>query len=428
MPMKQARVWMFMSLFAVCLVASSALASDEPVTVTYLMHAWHGDGWHNFMREIAAEFMEHYPNVTVDIITGAADYVDKFRVMTAVGTPPDITDFNTGYGHLAIEGLFLDLSPYLAREGAFRDNILENALELYTTEGVVWGMPNSLFMVVSWFNRDLLDIVGLVPPTELSLDEWNWETLRDYARKLTIDRDGDGINEQWGLDRQSAAWIQFIASNGGYLYERRDNPATSLWNSEPVLEAIEFNRQLMRDDRVASIDWDANTYFHTGRSGMAVVDGPGALASLMDVDFAWDIAVLPAGPRGCHCGSVSGDGFQINAYSENPDIAWEFLRFVTMRPESIAAFVRHTGRFPALVGVHEVYPQLNPVAPENWRAFLDAASHPGAYFAPTLPAFSRIEPIANSVLTQIWYGEVAPQVGLQQIHEQVQAILDEWHN
>lgn len=419
---------MYLALSLLILCSTLSMAADPQITLVQMTHAWHGDGWHNFVKQMAAEFMEQHPNVKIEIMINGADYLDKVRVMTAAGSPPDITDLNSGNGYLSLEGLFLDLAPYLAREDAsVRANILDNALELYTTEGVVWGMPNSLFMTVSWYNKDLLDIAGLAYPSELSMNEWNWDTLRTYARKLTVDRDGDGVNEQWGLDRQSAAWLQFVASNGGYLYERRDDPTTSLWNSEAVLQAVDFNRQLMQDDRVATVAWDANTHFWTGRSGMAVVDGPGRLASLMNVNFDWDIAMQPAGPNGCNCGTVSADGFQINAYSENPDMAWEYLRFLTLRAESIHSFVKHTGRFPALVGVHEAYPTVNPNAPDNWRAFVDTAAHPGAYLAPVVPAADRITPIQNTYLDQIWQGRIAARVGLQQIHEQVQMILNERH-
>lgn len=426
--MKRSLSLQLAALACALIVSVSALAAEQ-VTIVHMTHQWHGDGWHRYVKEVAEDFMREYPHIKVEVIIGAGhEYTDKFRVMTAAGTPPDITDFATGVGNLAMEGLFLDLAPYLAREEAYiREGILQNALELYSLDDMLWGMPNSLFMVVSWYNEDLLDEAGLAYPADLPLSDWNWATLRDYARKLTIDRDGDGQPEQWGLDRQSAAWEQFMASNGGYPYDRRYNPTESRWNDVRIIDAIEFNRQLIQDDRVASLDWDAATHFWTGRSGMAVVDGPGRLASLLDVTFRWDIAVQPAGPQGCHCGTVSADGFQINAYTRHPDEAWEYVKYLTTRPESIEKFLAYTGRFPALTGVHEAYPRINPAAPKNWPAFVEAAAQPGAYFHPSVPEVDRINDIVNTMLSQIWRGETDPRTGMQQVHEQVQAILDEQH-
>lgn len=407
---------------------SGAAIAANPVNLVHMTHAWHGDGWHNFLKEMAEEFNALHPNISVEILIqgSAGDYLDKFRVMTAAGAPPDVTDFASGDGYLALEGMFLDLNAYLDKEDpGMRESILENALRLYSVDEVQWGMPNSLFMVVSWYNENLLNEAGLVLPGELDLSDWNWNTLRDYARKLTLDKAGNGTVDQWGLDRQTAAWLQLIASNGGYMYDRMINPTTSMWNSQQVVDAIEFNRQLMLDDRVASVDWDATTHFWTGRSGMAIVDGPGRLASLIDVDFDWDIAVMPAGPEGCNCGAVSADGFQINAYSENPDAAWEWLKFLTTRQESVASFAVHTGRFPALEGVHEMYPAINPTAPKNWRAFVEAAAHPGVYMAPILPGADRISAVQNQYLSEVWRGTTPTRTAVEQIHERVQAILDE---
>lgn len=406
---------------------SVASAADEPVTLVHMTYIWHGDAWHRFVHEMAAEFERLHPNVHIEVmIAGQGEsYIDKFRVMTAAGTPPDITDFASGEGGLAVDGLFLNLRPYIEREGPeFRELVLPNALELYTVDDVIWGMPNSLFMVVSWFNSDILSRAGLALPTDLPLSEWNWETLREYARKTTLDFDGDGQIDQWGLDRQSAAWQQLVLMNGAYLYDKKVYPTRSLWTDERVIEALEFNRRLFQDDRVASVDWDTTKHFWLGRSALSVVDGPGRLSYLEGVDFDWDIHVQPAGPQGCHCGAISGDGFQISAFTQHPDVAWEYVKFLTTRVESILAFTRLTGRFPALVGAHAYYPEINPLAPKNWRAFLEAAAQPGAQPVPVLPDSSRVSAIVNTVLDSLWRGRIPARQAAQQIHEQVQAILD----
>lgn len=397
-------------------------------TLTHMTYAWHGDAWHAFLNEMAREFEELNPGVKVEILIqgSTGDYLDKLRVMTVAGEPPDVTDLASGYGNLALEGLFLDLRPYLENEDpALQEAILGNALELYSVDEMLWGMPNSLFMVVTWFNENHLNEAGLILPTQMNPADWNWATLRDYARKLTHDRNNDGEVDQWGLDRQTAAWLQLVASNGGYMYNSRVLPTESNWTSQQVADAIEFNRQLMQDDKVASVNWIATKHFWVGGSSMAIVDGPGRLPYLKDVPFDWDMYLLPAGPDGCNCGAISADGFQINAYSENPDLAWEWVKFLTLRPESVSAFAVQTGRFPALAGVHEMYPSINPDAPKNWRAFVEAAAQPGVYMAPILPNGDRISTIQNTYLDQVWRGDLPTQSALEQIDRLVQSILDQ---
>lgn len=415
----------FLALLLVGGLATVSVASAT--TLVHMTYAWHGDAWHAFLNQMAEEFEQLHPGVSVEILIqgSTGDYLDKLRVMTMAGTPPDVLDLASGYGNLAVEGLFLDLKPYLEKEDpALQEAILGNALELYSVDDMLWGMPNSLFMVVSWFNEDHLNEVGLLLPTQMDPSEWNWETLRDYARKLTIDRNNDGEVDQWGLDRQSAAWLQLVASNGGYMYNKRILPTESQWTNQRVVDAIEFNRQLLQDDKVASVRWDSSKHFWVGGSSMAIVDGPGRLPSLKDAPFDWDIYLLPAGPEGCNCGAISADGFQINAFTENPDLAWEWVKFLTLRPESVAAFAVQTGRFPALAGVHEMYPTINPDAPKNWRAFVEAAAQPGVYMAPVLPA-DHILSIQNHYLDQIWNGQMPTRNALEQMDRLIQNILNQ---
>ena len=96
------------------------------------------------------------------------------------------------------------------------------------------------------------------------------------------------------------------------------------------------------------------------------------------------------------------------------DEAWEYVKYLTTRPESIEKFLAYTGRFPALTGVHEAYPRINPAAPKNWPAFVEAAAQPGAYFHPSVPEVDRINDIVNTMLSQIWRGETDPRTGMQQ--------------
>ena len=68
-------------------------------------------------------------------------------------------------------------------------------------------MPNSLFMVVSWYNEDLLDEAGLAypgpAPFRLELgDAAHTPEIDDRPRRRRPAR-------TVGLDRQSAAWEQF---------------------------------------------------------------------------------------------------------------------------------------------------------------------------------------------------------------------------
>jgi hypothetical protein len=114
-----------------------------------------------------------------------------------------------------------------------------------TPDRKLWGIPGSVYPVVTFFNADLFAETGLLNPRELG-EQWTWETLASSAKRLTRDKDGDGVNETYGTSRISYRWEMQVHQAGGQLYDRVAYPTKSQFNSPEVLRAVEFIRRALR--------------------------------------------------------------------------------------------------------------------------------------------------------------------------------------
>src|SRR5690606_28606335 len=101
------------------------------------------------------------------------------------------------------QGLFLDLTPYFDRGSARLDDLIPIATQAFTAPedlevqpGAFFAFPAFLHNYNAGYNVTIFENSGLVFPSELG-EAWNWDTLRDYAQKLTVDRNSDGVMDQW---------------------------------------------------------------------------------------------------------------------------------------------------------------------------------------------------------------------------------------
>jgi len=70
------------------------------------------------------------------------------------------------------------------------------ALRQYASwRGTLYSLPMEATNLALLYNKDMFRAAGLDPERPPQ----NWDELRDYARKLTFDKDGDGKNEQTGM-------------------------------------------------------------------------------------------------------------------------------------------------------------------------------------------------------------------------------------
>ena len=411
------------ALLALVLCAPTQAA----VRLTHFMYDGHAAKWQEYLEVMASRFKAE-TGIDVEVVLssgGASGMRSKLLVMIAGGTPPDVTDCHPVIAApLIAQGVFEDLRPYVARDKFPLERIPPVAVEgMSTPDGQLWGIPVSVYPVVTFFNVDAFAQYGVANPRELGAD-WTWETVEAAARRLTIDADGDGVPEFWGTDRISARWEMQVHQAGGQLYDRIVYPTKSQFNTAPVLRAVEFIQNLCLE-RVA-VNTAADRIY-LGKSAFSVVDGPGFIgAYYQDVAFDWDIAGQPKGPAN-RAARVNPDGFQIIAESKYREEAWQWIRFLTGDADNQLEMARITGRLPSLRESIVRYPRAaaDLVLPDNWQAMIETAFDPDGYAAYVVPEATQIDAVVNPIMNRVWNGQMAAATALQQIHDVVTSILNQ---
>lgn len=268
------------------ILSNPALATH--VQLTHYTYSDHGDGFREYLSIMANRF-ETQTGISVEFVisSGGFDgYRSKLLTMVAGGVAPDVTDAHPVLAApLLTKDLFEDLMPYVKRDKlSLEQRIPPVAIRGVTApDGTLWGLPYSVYPVVTFFNADLFSEAGLPNPRELG-ERWTWETLTSSAKSLTRDKDGDGIMETIGTERISSRWEMQVHQAGGQLYDSIVYPNRSQFNSPEVLRAVEFIQGLYAENMAVT-----NAAYRTwkGNVGFNVVDGPTVIGLYyQDVPFS----------------------------------------------------------------------------------------------------------------------------------------------
>jgi raffinose/stachyose/melibiose transport system substrate-binding protein len=175
----------------------------DPITLTY----WEASGLYLSDESVAKldqEFMETYPNVTLNRVARAFnDIIATERLQASGPTPPDILVSNGGYallGPLVSAGLLLPLDDYAQQFGwdeRFGESVLRQLR--FSDDGKTYGTgslwllsPAATFVGLYVHDKNLADL-GLEVPT--SFDEF--DVSLQAAKEAGLTPIAAGIQEGW---------------------------------------------------------------------------------------------------------------------------------------------------------------------------------------------------------------------------------------
>jgi ABC-type glycerol-3-phosphate transport system substrate-binding protein len=355
-----------------------------------MWHAYGGALGETFTA-LVDEFNQSHPNIQVEASYGGNLFTMREKLVTAIAgqAGPDVSQIDQFWSsELADSGALLPIEDFLANDREFaRDDIWDKAWETATYSGTVWSMPFALSNIVLYYNRDLFAQAGLDPDQPPA----NWDELRAAAKKLTIDANGDGTPEQWGLTFPLKAnegnvyyWLAFLWQNGGALLG--EDGQTLRFNEPAGVEALQFWLDLAKTDKSLPLSPPENG-FETGQVAMTLVSSARLAAMLKAVGpDTLGVAPLPAQKQAAT--GVGGANLAILSGSRHPQAAWEFIRWMTS-PETNLRWSKATGYLPLRQSVidaadYQAYLQETPQA----QVILDQL--PAAVVRPNVPAYTPL--------------------------------------
>lgn len=409
---------MKLTLSALALLLSTSTAWSDDITFQLWGSPTEGEVWTNIVKSFEAQ----HPDIHVKVELSDWDgYWEKLRVLMAGGTPPDVFAMNApSYPDWQSRGVLLNIDPYLKQDPKFLDGIYPFTLEPYKTVDGYFGIPRDFQPIVLYYNRDMFDAAGVAYPT----DNWTWNDLRETAKKLTLDKNGDGKIDQWGFwgdgYDQESLWGHVMRSYGGDFVDAKSEK--TLINSKEAQAGFELIRGMWLDDKtmpsrdqLAQFGYDG---FLSGVSAMGL-SGHWMVPDYAQQKFKWDVAPIPAGPV-ARVTSANSAGFVIAKASKSPDAAWQFVKYAT--GEAGQAQLAKIGfAVPIRESVAKSDAFLGQATKINHQIFVDATS-----YARPMPVFRGYEEWSAAIgdaLANVWTGDATLEDALAEAVANADAAL-----
>lgn len=347
--------------------------------------------WHSFvsstvpaLNELIAKFEKENPGIHIKaqyIPTGDA-LIQKLITAIQSKTAPDISWLHSDFMEdLVNADAIYKMDDFINGDDGISQEELNDiypALRVYASwRGTMYSMPMEATNLALLYNKDMFRAAGLDPEHPPK----NWDELREYSKKLTLDKNNDGTFEQVGFfvpifpaAGPQGPWMvwqfmPYLWQAGGYLIDSAQTHV--MYNQDPGVEALSLWKQMYLDQKLSSFTTDFDVAFASKRLAMAM-DGPWDLPRFKDLmqNLNWAFAPLPAGPKK-QATVVGGEYLAIFKQSKHPKEAWKFLKWM-IKPEVQAFWAMKSGYLPIRHAVHSV-PEFQKYLSENpnFKVFVD---------------------------------------------------------
>lgn len=389
--------------------ACSAL-NREPVPVSFMVF---GDpAERDAYIELVNSFNESQSDIAVEVIhiPSQGDYLTRLTTDFAAGTPPDISLLNyRRIGTFASQGALEPIGPYLDDSDVLDpEDFYPITLEAFTWQGTVTCLAQNVSSLAVYYNADLFDAAGLPYPD----DKWTWDDFVATAKALTLDTNGDGTVDQYGLGVEPVFYrlVPFVWQNRGVIVDDNQNPSRLTITRPPSLEAFQWFVDLrlvhgVVPTREEEASQDSESRFIAGTTAM-YLNSRRPTPSFREIEaFTWDVAPLPNGVTSA--GILHSDGYCLSSASEHKDEAWTFIEYAnSVEGQTIIA---GTGRtVPSLIEVAESAAFLETdEPPSRSQVWLDQAAV--LQYVPLVGTWQEIEGTADEEIERAFYGDITVQ-------------------
>lgn len=353
---------------------------------------------------------------------------DTLSTQIASGSGPDIIGPVGWGGSNDFFGQWLDISPVMDSSG-FDTSVFDPALvAFYQTEEGQVGLPFAVFPGAMYFIPAMFDEVGLAYPPQVygekyELDgemvDWNWETVTEVAKRLTIDINGLNSTED-GFDATQIVQVgyspqwQSITSVGtfyGGATKIYSGDATGSYEST-IPDSWKEGWHWLYDGMygaqpfaangplAGAAEFGAGNVFNAGRAAMGLTQTwyTCCLGEFRDAGNEFQLAIQPAMADGTVQGRVDADTFRIWKGSQHPVEAFDVMAYLitTGGDKLLPAY----GAMPAIADKTEAFFAAKSadypfVTPESWNVFIQGLAYPDApsaeqYIPNSIEAYARL--------------------------------------
>ena len=371
----------------------------DGVTDIVIWHTWTLHQEEGF-QELVDSFNAQNPDSPFRIVVQTqppADWEAQITTNVRVGTGPDVVFvFPSMMVNFLNADLIVDLTPLVDEIlPDFRSNLHPAVYEEVTQwDGRIFGIPAVRTGEVLYYNRTLLDELGLVPPT-------TWTEVEAVARAIHAHTGYPGF----GFDSYIDAILALSIQNGSPGFIDAANLEV-LFNNEYTVERVEWLAGLVNE----GIFNFTPGVFHSGQFGSQVVGmyvgssaGYNHVASAVGDNFEFGVVGMPQEGPGRFAGAWGGNAVIFHSDEARERAAFEFIAYL-ISPENTAAWAIMFGGASPYASAMEIdfyqeYVETNRSA----RALTETMESMG--FVPSIPGTTTVRNILAVAFERIVAGE-----------------------
>jgi len=335
---------------------------------------------------------------------------DTLSTQIASGAGPDIVGPVGWGGSNDFYGQWLDMTPYIEETG-FDTSVFDPALvKFYQTEEGQVGLPFAVFPGAVYFIPAMFDEAGLNYPPQVYGDkyvmpdgsevDWNWDTITQIAKLLTVDVNGKNSTEA-GFDRTQIVQVgyspqwQSLQSIGTFyggadkIYSGDTKGSYESTIPDSWKEAWKWYYDGMWGDQPfmatgplgGAPEFGNGNLFNAGKAAMGLTQTwyTCCLTDFKAAGLEFQLGIQPIGSNGEVAGRIDADTFRILKSSKHPKEAFEALSYlITTGGDKLLPVY---GAMPAIAEKTDAFFKVKSadypfVTDESWNVFIQGLAYP----------------------------------------------------
>lgn len=298
-----------------------------------------GPGGLQPFRDLARTFRESHPDIVVDLQT--PNFGASAISLRDVMADADCAQWFGGIEDEANRAMILNMEPFLDADAAIsKDEYYQTAVDAFTYQGQLFGLPAEINIPVIVYNKALFDAANVPYPTS------GWTTDDFLTTAVALTEGDDPETKQYGYvpqDFETNDIVLLMERLGAeYIDESQDPPRLTLDNPATVA-AMRWLTSLTTEYAVKpTFNTDIGNSVSFGEERQALIEnGRAAMWSDQGFDSFPEtnlsrlnigVAPLPTGVDGTAVLNGGLTGYFISAQTEQRQACWEWIKFLSEQP------------------------------------------------------------------------------------------------
>ncbi|HHV63426.1 MAG TPA: extracellular solute-binding protein [Firmicutes bacterium] len=417
------------TLVIACLVLAMAFCipagARERVKVWYWLD---GEREASIIKDAVARFHAKNPGIDVEfVLYPYSDMNQRLLLGFATGSLPDIAwlssnqvkDFAANEKAVCIQDRFPDDWKKM------KQDFYPSWLEFGEYNGKIYAPPIAGSIMGVIVNQDIWKASGLSSYPD------SWDDMTKVGKKLTVDRNGDGKMDQygllfWGLPYSKYTWAlyeyHFLYPNLIIPWSKDGRKAT--YNSPAAVEALTVMNNWVNVDKITEVGGDIRESFIQKRGAMVLGEAAHIPNYKARCDFALASIHTPT-KDGEARGMLGAQNLMMfKSTPAHEEAVWKVMKFLLTDVQFLNDWSIGIGSFSAYK------PAMNS---ERFRKYLNenpasaglAKAVPNGVARLAYPGFTEISNVLNMKLQEVLLKKNTPKRALDEVQAEVNRILGE---